>query len=289
VKAADFAYARAESVADACRLLASAAGDGKLIAGGQTLVPLMAMRLARPSLLVDIDAIAALKGIALEGDMLQIGAGTRHGAVERSALVTEKVPLLALAIRHVGHGQIRNRGTAGGSIAHGDPAAEIPLVAVTLGASLLTETSMGQGRIRARDFYLGPMTTRLAAEAIIARIDLPIWKGHVGAGFHEVSPRQGDFALVAAAAQIELDEEGLCRRAAIGLGGAAPTPLACDAASRLLVGRRPDAAAIAEAAKAACEAAEPGSDSHGSADYRRRLVGVLVARALADAVARACP
>ncbi|MSO75887.1 MAG: xanthine dehydrogenase family protein subunit M [Alphaproteobacteria bacterium] len=291
MKAAEFAYARALSVADAVALLAAAAGEAKLIAGGQTLVPLMAMRLARPALLVDIDGIAELNGIAMVGDTLRIGAGTRQAEIERSGLVGREVRLLALAIGHVGHGQIRNRGTIGGSIAHGDPAAELPLVAVTLGATLLTETSAGAGEISARDFYLGPMTTTLPADALITRIDLPIWRGRVGAGFHEMSPRRGDFALAAAAAQVELDGRGRCRRAVIGVGGAAPTPIACADAARLLEGRTLDDTLIAAAASAAAALTEPASDSHGSAEYRRRLTAVLVARALKDAatMARAVP
>src|SRR5258706_403341 len=204
MKAAEFDYVRATSIDEVCDLLDDS-GEHKIIAGGQTLVPLMAMRLARPTLLIDIADIEALRFIRVDGDALCIGAATRQVDAERSALVRERLPLLSAALRWVGHPQTRNRGTIGGSIAAADPSAEIPLVAVTLEAQAIARSKTGDSALALADFFRGPMMTALAPDQCLTEIRFPLWSGQFGCGFHEVSARASDFALVAAAAQVTLD------------------------------------------------------------------------------------
>ena len=289
MKAAEFDYAAAGSVEEACRLLAGAQGEGKIIAGGQTLVPLMAMRLARPALLVDINGIADLRGIVREDDHLALGAGTRQADALADPVLRRELPLMAKALRFVGHGQTRNRGTIGGSLANADPSAEICLVAATLGAELVARSSAGERRFAARDFFLGAMTTALAPEDCLVAARFPLWRDarRLGTGFQEVSIRRSDFALVAAAAQLALDADGICRRAALGVGGAAATPLSLEAAAARLAGTRLEASDIAAAVALAHAAIEPISDLHASAAYRRRVAGALIARAISEARADA--
>ncbi|HXY99607.1 MAG TPA: FAD binding domain-containing protein [Stellaceae bacterium] len=284
MKAAEFDYAAAGSVAEACRLLAGAGGDGKIIAGGQTLVPLMAMRLVRPALLVDINGIAALRGVAAADGHLGIGAGTRQADALADPVLRRRLPLLAKALGFVGHVQTRNRGTVGGSLAHADPAAEICLVAATLEAELVARSTAGERRIAARDFFAGAMTTTLGPEECLVAAHFPLWREErLGTGFQETSIRRSDFALAAAAAQLVLDARGVCRRAALGLGGAAATPLRLEAAAERLIGTRLEPADIAAARVLAEAAVEPISDLHASAEHRRRVAGAMVERALAEA------
>ena len=204
MKAAAFEYIRVNSVEEAVGALAG--GDDmverKIIAGGQTLVPLMAMRLARPALLIDVNDVAELRGISRDGGDLVIKACTRQREAEASAMVAETVPLLAKALPFVGHAQTRNRGTVGGSVAHGDPAAEIPLVALVLEATLVIQGPSGSSRRPIRGFFEAPMMTALAPDECLVEIRFPTWSGmgRVGSGFHEVASRAGDFAIVAAAA-----------------------------------------------------------------------------------------
>jgi carbon-monoxide dehydrogenase medium subunit len=281
MKAAEFDYVRATSIDEVCDLLDDS-GDHRIIAGGQTLVPLMAMRLARPSLLIDIADVAELRGIRVEDDTLVIGAATRQVDAERSALVRERLPLLAAALRWVGHPQTRNRGTVGGSIAAADPSAEIPLVAVTLAGHAVARSKAGDAVLALADFFRGPMTTALAPDQCLVEIRLPLWPGRTGCGFHEVSARASDFALAAAAAQVTLDAAGTCTRLAAALGGVGAAPVRVRT-PEVLVGRRLDAAAI-DAAVAGIDAEiAPEDDPHASAAYRRRVARVLLARAIADA------
>ena len=286
MKAAEFDYIRAESVAAACEALA-AAGPGeehKIIAGGQTLVPLMAMRLARPALLVDIDGIPDLDGIAARDGCIAVGAMTRQRAAELSPAIREGVPLLAKALRFVGHLQTRNRGTVGGSLAHGDPAAEIPLAAVTLDAGLEAEGAGGRRVCPANGFFEAPMVTAIAPDECLVEARFPVWNGgRIGAGFQEVASRRGDFAIVAAAAQAALDGDGTCTRIAAALGGVAPGPVRIAALEDALAGTRLEDGAI-DTALAAVEAAiEPDDDLHATAAYRGRVAQVLLGRAIREA------
>jgi CO/xanthine dehydrogenase FAD-binding subunit len=284
VKAAPFEYARAASVAEACELLARHGDEAKLIAGGQSLVPMMAMRLLRPAWLVDINEISALNFVAIGKDAARIGACTRQVAIERDDALAARLPLLRQALAWVGHVQTRNRGTVGGSLAHADPAAELPLVAQTLGARMLLRSSKGVREIEASAFFAGPMSVAARPDECLEEIRWPIWsERRAGSAFTEISVRHGDFAMVAAAAQIALDGDGKCTRAALGLGGVGRTPLAFPRIAARLVGVRLDDVAMRDAASAAAAESEPGGDLHASAEYRRHLAGVLAARVLRDA------
>lgn len=284
MKAAPFEYTRATTVAEACALLAEHGGDAKLIAGGQSLVPMMAMRLARPAWLVDINRLQELKGLSLEDEAMVIGSTVRQCTVERDKQVGERLPLLIKALKWVGHIQTRNRGTVGGSIVHADPSAEIPLVACVLDATLVLQDSEGSSELAAREFFFAPMVTAIAPEQCLVEIRFPVWKeARVGSAFEEVSIRHGDFALVSACAQVALDPEGKCVRAALGIGGASPFPHALPEVNELLQGKRLDDAAIAEAADVAADLIDPDGDLHATAEYRRHLARVLAARVLKTA------
>jgi carbon-monoxide dehydrogenase medium subunit len=287
MKAAAFEYSRPADVDEACALLA--ADDGaRLIAGGQTLVPMMAMRLARPTRLVDINRIASLSYVREDKSGVAIGATTRQCLVERDALVAKRVPLLARAIPFIGHAATRARGTIGGSLAHADPAAELPLIAVTLDATMTYRAGGADAEMAARDFFVGLMVTGLPAGACLTAVRFPVWHGErIGVGFHEVNARRSDFAFVAAAAQVALDNGGKAKRIAIGVGAATDTPLRLASAEKELTGGMLDEAKVTEALRAALADIEPLADLHASAEYRRRAAVSLAARAVADAKADA--
>jgi CO/xanthine dehydrogenase FAD-binding subunit len=282
MKAAPFEYSRAASIEEACALLA-ADDSARVIAGGQTLVPMMAMRLARPTRLVDINRIATLSYIRADGDTVAIGATTRQCLVERHALIADKVPLLARAVPHIGHAATRARGTVGGSLAHADPAAELPLIAMTLDATLTYRASAKDGKMTARDFFTGLMITNLPAGACLTAVRFPLWRGKIGIGFHEVNARRSDFAFVAAAAQLELGDDGTCKRIAIGVGAATDVPIRLDSAEKEMAGTKLDETKVKNAVRAALAEIEPLDDLHASADYRRRAALSLSLRAISDA------
>lgn len=283
MKAAPFDYARPASLSEALSLLA-ADDDARIIAGGQTLVPMMAMRLARPTLLVDIAHIPGLAGIFDRGDHLAIGAMTRQAQAERSQLVRERAPLLAAALPWVGHAPTRNRGTVGGSLANADPAAEIPLVLTALEGSVLWQDAQGQGEAAATGFFEAPMTTALPAGAILTEVRFPVWAGSgIGVGFHEASARRSDFAYVSAAAQVQLDDTGRCSACTVAVGGATPFPVRLAATSAALINTNLSASDIAGALAADIAALEIMTDGHASLAYRRRVAAELAARALSDA------
>ena len=286
MKAAPFEYVRPHSVDEACDILASD-DNARLIAGGQTLVPMMAMRLARPALLIDINRIAELSFIHDEGDHLAIGAVTRQRSAERDPLVAARLPLLARAIPWIGHAATRARGTIGGSIANADPAAELPLIAITLAAELNYRAGRARHSIAARDFLQGPMTTALPQDGCLESVRFPVWHGRVGTGFTEVNARRSDFAFAAAASQIELDAGGRCKRIAIGIGAVAEAPFRLAQAESELVGTTLDKARVADVVRAALAQVEPMSDPHASPRYRRRVAAELAARAVTEARAEA--
>ncbi len=283
MKPAPFEYSRPADIDEACALLA--ADDGaRVIAGGQTLVPLMAMRLARPSRLIDIARIPGLAYVRDEGKDIAIGATTRQCVVESDAVVRAKLPLLAKVMPFVGHTATRARGTVGGSIVNGDSAAEIVLVAVTLGATLIWREGGKNNSIAASDFFLGPMVTALPLTACLAEARFPVWtEARVGTGFHEINARQSDFAFVSAAAQVALDADGRCTRAAIGIGAATAVPLRLDVVARALQGQRFDEGKVRDAVKATLADVEPMADLHASAEYRKRVAVTMAVRAIADA------
>ena len=272
---------RAASVAEACELLRADGDDVKLIAGGQSLTPMMAMRLTRPSRLVDINEIAALKFIVLDDKFARIGACTRQCVVARDDALAARVPLLRQALAWVGHTQTRNRGTLGGSLVHADPAAELPLAAQVLGARLQIRSTTGARRVTAADFFIGPLTTVIEPHECLEEIHWPVWaEPRTGSAFVEVSRRHGDFAIIEACAQLALDADDRCTRATFGLGGGGTLPLAFPALAARLVGTRLEAALLQEIAHDAATELDPGGDLHASPAYRKHLAAVLCARIL---------
>jgi CO/xanthine dehydrogenase FAD-binding subunit len=285
MKPAPFDYVRPDTLAEACALLAGDP-DARAIAGGQTLVPMLAMRLARPAKLIDILRLPELAGIHREQGAVVVGATTRQAQAERDPVIRAEVPMLAQVLPWVGHPPTRNRGTIGGSIAHADPSAEIPLAAVTLGADILLATTNGPTSMPADDFFVGPMVTAIGQGECVSAIKFPVWPHRrIGVGFFEISARRSDFAFVAAAAQVALDEEGHCLDVALGVGGVGDRPLRLDMSA--LIGSKLDAAAVSDAVNAASEAIEAMSDLHASAAYRRRVARTLCIRALDQAHANA--
>jgi carbon-monoxide dehydrogenase medium subunit/2-furoyl-CoA dehydrogenase FAD binding subunit len=289
MKAAPFLYVRADSVDHALEVLSQHGPDAKPLAGGQSLVPMMAMRLARPAVLVDINRLAELKQVRAHGDAVTMGAATRQCDVEHDTALHRSLPLVRDALHWVGHQQTRNRGTVGGSMVHADPSAELPLAAVILDATLtLQSRADGERSVQAPDFFMGPMFTATSEDECLVRIDWPVWRGAgIATAFEETAMRHGDFAMASAACQLQLDEDGVCRRAAFGLGGVDGTPLAFPGLAAQLLGRRIDEAAARAVADAAVERTQPGADLHADADYRRHLARVLLARVLQRAAAAA--
>jgi len=284
MKPAAFEYSRPIDVDEACALLA-ADENARLIAGGQTLVPLMAMRLARPSRLIDIARLSGLSYVGPAPGAVAIGATTRQSVVEHDPLVRSKLPLLAKVMPHVGHGATRARGTIGGSLANADHAAEIVLVATTLDATLVWREGGVDRECEAADFFLGPMVTALPQAACLVEARFPVWpETRLGVGFHEVNARRSDFAFVSAAAQVALDPDGRFLRAAIGIGGATPVPLRLNAVEAALAGQPFDQRQIGDLIRAVLADIEPLADLHASAEYRRRVAATLAMRALNDAI-----
>lgn len=283
MKPAPFEYSRPQTLDEACALLKREEG-ARLIAGGQTLVPFMAMRLARPTRLIDIARLPELAYVREEGGAIAIGATTKQCVVADDPLVRVKLPLLARAMPYVGHGATRARGTIGGSLANADPAAEIVLIAVTLGATLVWRDGEASHGTAAEDFFIGPMLSAMPPTSLLAAVRFPVWaEPRVGVGFHEISARQSDFAFVSAAAQIAVGPDGAVMRAAVGLGAVAATPLRLESVEQALIGTRADTTAIRNALVDALANVEPMSDLHASADYRRRVAVTLGARAIGDA------
>jgi CO/xanthine dehydrogenase FAD-binding subunit len=281
VKPASFDYVRPGSLAEACALLAEDE-DARVIAGGQTLVPMLAMRLARPAKLIDILRLPELSGINEEAGAVVVGATTRQAHVERDPLIKASVPLLAQVLPWVGHPPTRNRGTIGGSIANADPSAEIPLVAVTLGAEIMLATRDGETSTPADDFFIGPMLTTIGQGECVSAVRFPVWPHkRIGTGFFEISARRSDFAFVAAAAQVALDEEGKCVDVALGIGGVGDRPLRLDMTP--LIGTALDKSAVTEVVNAASVDMDAFTDLHASAAYRRRVAITLCIRALEHA------
>lgn len=282
MKPARFDYERPASVADACAIL-DGDMDARVLAGGQTLVPMLAMRLSRPSVLVDITRIEALSGIARQGGTVEIGAATRQAAALASDLVAREVPLLARALRHVGHPPTRARGTVGGSVAHGDPSAEIPLAMTILGAEIVVGTAgMDEERFAPEDFFLGPMLTSAPLGGLVTRLVFPCrTDAPTGAGFREVASRRSDYAFASAGAQIVLGADGTCDEARLGIGSVGDTPVAVDVSG--LAGTALADEDIRGAVAEALADLETVDDLHATASYRRRAAARLAEQALAEA------
>jgi aerobic carbon-monoxide dehydrogenase medium subunit len=287
LKPARFAYHAPETIEEAIEILGQYKGNARILAGGQSLIPIMNFRMASPSALVDLGRIATLAYIGEENDMIQIGAMTRQRAVEFSPLIREKLPLLHEAIGWVGHLPTRSRGTIGGSIAHADPSTEIPMVLQALEGEVIAQGPNGKRAINAADLFLAPLTTSLESFEILIEIRLPVMPGDVGHAIEEFARRRGDFAVVAIAAAVRLNGE-TCRSVRLAAAGIGPTPLRLHAAERVLLDSKLGADAMEAAAKAAAaELVEPSSDSNASADFRRHLAEELTGRALRRAVTMA--
>lgn len=281
MKSAPFEFVRAASIGEACEVLKREGDAVKVVAGGQSLMPMMAMRLVRPAWLLDINEIAALKFIAPEREAVRIGACTRQCVTERDDALASSVPLLRQALAWVGHAQTRNRGTIGGSLVHADPCAELPLAAQVLEAKLVLRSAAGSRTVAAAAFFSGPMMTQTSAEECLEEVLWPIWnERRTASAFTEISTRHGDFAMVSAAAQIALGDDGRCVRAAFGLGGVGQTPLAFPKLARRLVGSTLDEQVLKSVAHDAAAESEPGNDLFATADYRRHLAQVLAGRVL---------
>lgn len=287
MKSAPFDYVRARSVDEACELLAIDDG-ARAIAGGQTLVPMMVMRLARPARLIDINRIAALSYIRADGRSVCIGATTRQSAIEHDALVRAKVPLLASAMPYIGHAATRARGTIGGSLANADPAAELALIAVALDAVLSYRVGAESAEISAGDFFIGLMTTGLPAGGCVLGVRFPVWSEHrIGVGFSEISARRSDFAFASAAVQVALDVDGACKRIVIAIGAVTECPVRLRNAEQQLTGSALEAKAVDAAIRAEVAGLDTLADLHASAAYRRRAAATLASRAVADALRNA--
>lgn len=287
MKPAGFEYHAPESVADVVGLLAEHADEAKPLAGGQSLVPMLALRLTRFAHLVDLNRVSELSGIHRDNGSLVVGAMTRQRAIERDPTVAPVVPLLAAAVPLIGHSQIRNRGTVGGSIAHADPASELPAVALTLDAKLEVASAAGSRTVGAADFFEGTWSTTLADDEILTAVRFPVWEGRCGFAFDEVARRSGDFALAGVAVAVEVDGDGSVRRSGIGLLGMGSTPLRASASEAALTGRAPSSDDLDEIAHLAVADLEPPDDVHATAGYRRRVGAHLVRRALQRALEEA--
>ncbi|HKX17645.1 MAG TPA: xanthine dehydrogenase family protein subunit M [bacterium] len=286
MKPAAFEYHAPRTVEEAVAVLAARGDDAKVLAGGQSLVPLMNMRLARPRAIVDLNRVRGLDRLGETRGVLTIGAMVRQRAAERSALIAARCPLLRDALGWVGHPQIRNRGTLGGSIAHADPAAEIPAVLVALGGEVTVRGPKGARTIRAADLFVTYLTTAIDAREVLTEIRIPAMPRGAGWSWMEIARRHGDFALAGVGVTLAL-RRGAIADARIGLTGVGPAPVRAAAAERLLTGAAPSEDLWQRAADAVRGAIEPDGDLHASADYRRHVAGVLTIRALREALVRA--
>jgi carbon-monoxide dehydrogenase medium subunit len=285
MKMPPFEYACPTTISEAVRLLAARDGDAKALAGGQSLLPILAFRLAAPSLLVDLRKLSGLRGITISENGVRLGAMTRWRDIVDDARLATAHPLLKAAVAHVAHYQIRNRGTVGGSIAHADPAAEMPGIAVTCEAEIAVVGKSGERAIKAADFFRGALTTVLAPDEIIVEIRLPAWPARRRWGFQEFARRRGDFAMAAAAVFYDQDADGRARNAHVGIIGVGDRPVRLPAVEGVLNGSVVDEATIAKAEAATSAAVEAQDDIHASAAYRRALAGTMVERALRSAAA----
>lgn len=288
MKPAPFDYFVPDSVAEAAEILAENGDDAKIIAGGQSLVPAMNFRLVQPTMLVDINRLTDLDYIRLDGSVLRIGGLTRQRAVEKSPLVQEHSPLLFETMPHIAHWQIRNRGTVGGSIAHADPAAELPVSMVALNARFRFLSSAGERWVSATDCFEGLFATALLPTELLVEIEVPFMPPRTGSCFVEFARRKGDFALLGVAAVLTLDEAGICQKARLVYLNAGETPISAVQAASMLIGHQPSAALIEAAADyAASNEIKPSGNIHASEPYLRHLGRVLTRRALTSAWKRA--
>jgi aerobic carbon-monoxide dehydrogenase medium subunit len=288
MKAASFAYHRPGTVAEAVQMLDEFGDDAKILAGGQSLVPMLAMRLTYFENLIDISRVDELKNIDLRDDEVWIGAGTPHALVGMDDEVADSVPLLTLSTPYIGHFQIRTRGTLGGAIAHADPAAEYAAVAMALDATMEATSSRGRRQIPASEFFTGLWETSLGSDEILTTVRFPVWGGRSGFAIEEFARRHGDFAIAGAAVAIELDEDDRVARCGIGLLGLGSTPLRGSAGEAGIVGQPVGDIQADEIGRLTISGlSDIPADLQGSAEYRARVGAAMVARAVAGAVREA--
>jgi carbon-monoxide dehydrogenase medium subunit len=279
MKLPDFEYQVPATVEEAIVLLARHQDEATLLAGGQSLIPLLAMRLAHPAVLIDINGLDDLSGVSVTDGRVTIGALTREYMAEESDTVAETVPLLTAALPLIGHEAIRSRGTLGGSLAHADPAAELPAVARALDAEFVVRSESGERVIPAAEWFEGYLTTSRRPEEILVEVRFPVAEAGTGVAFLEVARRHGDFAIVGLAASLTLTE-GTITDARLAFSGVADVPVRAAEAESLLIGQQPSAELFAEAARRAAEPLDPPADLHGSSDYRKKVAAALVRRGL---------
>jgi carbon-monoxide dehydrogenase medium subunit len=288
MKAAAFTYHRPDSVAEAAALLGELGDDAKILAGGQSLVPMLAMRLTHFENLVDISRVQELRNIELRDEAVRIGAGTPHALVGMDDEVAESVPLLTLSTPHIGHFQIRTRGTLGGAIAHADPAAEYAAVALALDADIEATSARGSRHIPAAEFFTGLWETALAADEILTAVAFPVWSGRCGFSVQEFARRHGDFAIAGATLAVELDENDTVTRCGIGLLGMGSTPERGTPAEQAVIGRPVTDIAPEEVGRLAVSSLDDvPADLQGTPAYRTRVGATMVARAWAEATKEA--
>lgn len=282
-----FEYLRPKTVPEALALLQQHGDDAKILSGGQSLIPMMKLRLARPGYLVDINAITGLSYIKEEGGFLKIGGLTREAELESSSLVKSKYPLLMDTATVIADPQVRNMATVGGNLAHGDPANDHPATMIALGAQIVATGAKGERVIPIEEFFVTLFTTALQHGEILTEIRVPVPAAKSGGAYFKVERKVGDFATAAAAVQLTLDGGGAVQKVGIGLTNVGPTPIKARKAEDFLKGKKPDAATIAQAGQLASEEAQPSSDLRGPAEYKKGLVKELTKRALSRAVERA--
>lgn len=282
-----FTYHRPTELAEAVELLRRLEDDAKVLAGGQSLIPMMHLRLVRPQHLVDINRLPGLAQIAGNDSTLSIGGLTRHRALELSEVVRRRCPLLSRAASLIGHVPIRHRGTIGGSLSHADPAAELPAALLALEGRLRLHGPAGDRWVNATDFFRGVFTTAAAADELLVEVSVPSPSAATGWSFQELTPRLGDYAVVGVAVLVWVAKDGRIRRARIAMAGAGSTPLRARQAEAALQGQVPSAALLAEAAALAAENTDPPGDAVASQQYRREMIRVWVRRTLEEALSRA--
>jgi carbon-monoxide dehydrogenase medium subunit len=279
-------YEAPGTVAEALDLLAEHGDEASVLAGGQSLIPLLALRLAQPAVLIDINGVAGLSGVSTTDGWVTIGATTREYMAEESATIAESVPLLAAALPLIGHEAIRSRGTVGGSLAHADPAAELPAVARALNAEFVVRGPSGERVVPAAEWFEGYLTTSRGPDELLTEVRFLAARPGTGTSFQEVARRHGDFAMVGLATSVTLNV-GTITDARLAFAGVSDVPARATAAEELLEGERPTAELFDEAARVAAADIDPPSDLHGSAEYRKKVAAALVRRGLREAVGNA--
>jgi CO/xanthine dehydrogenase FAD-binding subunit len=286
MKPAPFRYFAARTLDQALQLKAEYGDEARFLAGGQSLVPTMNFRLTQPAVLIDINPLADQAGVR-NGERLSIGALTRYRAIERDPTIDKHLPLVAEALPHIAHPQIRNRGTIGGNLAHADPASEMPAIVLTLGGRMRAQSVRGERWIDAADFFVGALTTALEPDEMLVEVELPVAPPHSGSCFMEVSRRRGDFAMMGVACMVEIAQDGRCSAARVGLCNAGDGPVFASQASASLVGGTIAQPEMEAAAKLVQSEIDPGGSIHASKEFQRHLAGVLTVRALKAASERA--